>query len=226
MMVRPPGLPVTSSGAALPADDRGAHRAEHAFARRHAIGRRANAPGAIGHAGQPVEVVHLIVEQKPAAASRRPGCRKQFSRVYVRLTAVPSRSTTERCVVWSRFGRDGDVAGERFAGRGPIGIDGGCQLAGKILVEKLFGNLRERGVAQVACPLAIRPLHAFNQAVQRRRGPARLRCEVECLQHVERSGSGGAARGRRGHGQDFVAAIGAHAAACVRRPGTPPDRPW
>ena len=82
MMVRLPGLPVISTTLPSWATMVGVCGAEHAFAGSDLVGGRADVAVARRHAGEPVEVHHLVVEQEAGAldhdaASRScvPACR-------------------------------------------------------------------------------------------------------------------------------------------------------
>ena len=80
-------------------DDRRTHGAQHPLPRRDQVRRGADlARRRCSYAGQPIEIIHFVVEQKPAACGRRPGCRS-CSRACTSGSAVPPASTTERCVV-------------------------------------------------------------------------------------------------------------------------------
>ena len=67
MIVRPPGLPVTSTTLPSLATIVGVCETEHPLARGDQVRLGADARRAVGHAGPPVEVDHLVVEQEAGA---------------------------------------------------------------------------------------------------------------------------------------------------------------
>src|SRR6516162_6555878 len=80
--------------------DGGRHRRERALARSRRVGVAADETIGIGRAGLGGEVVELVVEQDAGALGDETETVAEVERV-VLATALPKRSTTEKCVVLS-----------------------------------------------------------------------------------------------------------------------------
>ena len=221
MIVRPPGLPVTSTARPSRATTVGDCELSIRLPGAITLGGVPIAAVPVGDAGMPVEVAHLVVEQKAGPADHDVRTKFIFQRVGVGHRHAVAIDHGEMSGVRAFVGQR-HVAGQVGAGGGVRRIDSGGQLPGVGFFGQSVGNGDEIGIAQIGRPIAIRPSHGFDRQMLGSRRPAAQPSQIERFEHVEHFDQHDSARAGERRPIDVVAA---KRAVHRRRESWPRSRP-
>ena len=195
------------------------HAAEHAFVGLYFVGDATDQSIGITRVGFRGEIIHFIVQQHTGARGNDFAAVGQIQCCCVRHGITCG--IDEGCVrgVVAFFGPM--PCANRIAGRGFVRIEVCKALLGVGLVRQLRdGHFEEIRIAQMLRPIGIGAPLRFNHQMH---GIGRAKAhafDVVVLQHVQHLHQQYPPRGRRWHGDDVVAAIGAMNRVAKLRPIT------
>ena len=106
-----------------------------------------------------------LLRNRPVPAIMRPQPKRKFS-VMVAATRLPSRSSTEKCVVCGPALAPAPMPGQRAAGRRVVGADRGGEAGGIVGAgQARHGHADEIRIAEVHGAVAMRAAHGLDDQV-------------------------------------------------------------